>query len=150
MGKKQSVTIRSAQKSDAAMLAALAEELGYPATSAEMKHRLEVLCSNPQHGIFVAEHSGILGWIHVAVIETVESESFAEIRGLVVTESHRGSGIGKQLVAVAEQWAHEKTCNRIRVRTNIVRVETHIFYKKLGYVLKKTQDVFDKSLFDAG
>ena len=102
------------------------------------------------HGIFVAEHERLLGWIHVSVIETMESESFAEIRGLVVSESYRGSGIGRQLVAAAEQWAHKKHCSRIRVRTNIVRIDAHAFYKKLGFVSKKTQHVFDKSLLNGG
>jgi GNAT superfamily N-acetyltransferase len=150
MTKKQNLTIRDAQISDAATLATLAGELGYPTTSAEMKRRLEVLCSDPHHRIFAAESDGLLGWIHVSMIDTLESESFAEIRGLVVTESHRGSGIGTQLVEAAEQWANEKKCKRIRVRTNIVRVEARAFYKRLGYVSKKTQDVFDKSLLSGG
>ncbi len=150
MDKKQNVTIRNAQTSDGAPLAALAGELGYPTTSAEMKHRLELLRSDPHHKIVVAERDGLLGWIHVSMIDTLESESFAEIRGLVVTELHRNAGIGTQLVAAAEKWANEKKCNRIRVRTNIVRVETHAFYKKLGYVSKKTQDIFDKSLLPGG
>ena len=150
MGKKQNAAIRDAKKSDAATLAALAGELDYPTTSAEMERRLEALRSDPQHRIFVAERDGLLGWIHVSVINTLESESFAEIRGLVVTESYRGSGIGTQLVAAAEKWATEKRCNRIRVRTNVVRVEAHAFYKKLGYVSKKTQDVFDKPLLPVG
>ena len=146
MEQKQNVNIRDAQISDAAMIAVLAGELGYPTTSVEMEHRLAILNSDPHHKIFVAEQSDLLGWIHVSVIETLESGSFAEIRGLVVTEPHRGSGIGRRLVAAAEQWSIQKRCSRIRVRTNIVRVEAHAFYKKLGYVSKKTQDVFDKPL----
>ncbi len=150
MEKKQNVAFRDAQASDAPMLAALAGELGYPTTSAEMERRLEVLRTDPRHKIVVAEHNALLGWIHVSMIETLESESFAEIRGLVVAETHRGSGIGRQLVAAAEHWANQKKCSRIRVRTNIVRVDAHAFYKKLGYVSKKTQDVFDKSLLPDG
>lgn len=150
MKKKANVKIRDAQLSDAAMLATLAGELGYPTTFAEMEHRLEALHSDRNHGIFVAEQERLLGWIHVSVIETMESESFAEIHGLVVSESYRGSGIGRQLVAAAEQWAHKKHCSRIRVRTNIVRIDAHAFYKKLGFVSKKTQHVFDKSLLNGG
>ena len=150
MEKKTNATIRDAKVSDAAALAALAGELGYPTTSAEMERRLEALRSDPKHRVFVAERDGLLGWIHVSMINALESESFAEIRGLVVSESYRGSGIGTQLVIAAEKWANEKRCNRIRVRTNVVRVEARAFYKKLGYVSKKTQDVFDKSLLPVG
>jgi GNAT superfamily N-acetyltransferase len=150
MRKKPNVTIRDAQISDAAALAALAGELGYSTTPAEMEHRFEVLDSDRHHGIFVAEQEKLLGWIQVSVVETLESESFTEIRGLVVTESHRGLGIGKQLVAAAEQWASKKKCRRIRVRTNIVRADAHAFYKKLGYISKKTQNIFDKPLATDG
>ena len=150
MEKKQNAAIRDAKKSDAATLAALAGELGYPTTSDEMERRLEALLSDPQHRIFVAERDGLQGWIHVSMINDLESESFAEIRGLVVSGPYRGSGIGTQLVTAAEKWANEKRCNRIRVRTNVVRVEARAFYKKRGYESKKTQDVFDKSLLPVG
>ena len=40
MEKKTNATIRDAKVSDAAALAALAGELGYPTTSAEMERRL--------------------------------------------------------------------------------------------------------------
>ena len=150
MEKDQNAAIRDAKISDAAALAALAGELGYPTTSAEMERRLESLRSDPQHRVFVAERDGLLGWIHVSMINTLESESFAEIRGLVVTKSYRSLGIGTQLVATAEKWANERRCNRIRVRTNVVRLEARAFYKKLGYVSKKTQEIFDKSLLPDG
>ena len=142
---KQKMTIRKAQISDASALARLGAELGYPSTTAEMKHRLKLLGSNSDHGIFIAEDTTLLGWVNVSLIETLESESFAEIRGLVVTALHRGQGIGTELVAAAERWADKKGCKRIRVRTNVVRAEARAFYKKLGYNSVKTQDVFDKA-----
>jgi GNAT superfamily N-acetyltransferase len=143
---KQKIAIQEAEQSDAQALASLSGELGYPANAADMEHRLRVLCSDPQHAIFVAKNDVILGWIHVTVIHSLESDAFAEIRGLVVTEQHRGAGIGTRLVETAEKWASGKKCGRIRVRTNIVRSEAHAFYRKLGYVSKKTQDVFDKPI----
>ena len=144
MGKIQNILIRNAELSDAAVLAALSAELGYPATTTEMKGRLDILYSNPHHGVFVAELGTIVGWIQISMIESLESELFAEIRGLVVSESHRGMGIGTQLTVTAETWASNKGCMQVRVRTNRMRVETLEFYKKRGYVWKKTQEVFDK------
>jgi GNAT superfamily N-acetyltransferase len=143
---KQAVTIQEAKKSDAQSLAALCGELGYPANAADIEHRLEVLCSEPEHAIFVAKDDAVLGWIHVTLIHSLESDAFAEIRGLVVTEQHRGAGIGTRLVEAAEKWADGKKCDRIRVRTNIVRAEAHAFYRRLGYVSKKNQNIFDKLL----
>lgn len=142
--------VRKAKKSDAVALATLAGELGYPTTEAEMKSRLDKLFSTSNHGIFVAELDSIVGLIHVTLNHSLQSDTFADIRGLVVAEGHRGSGIGTQLVAMAEMWAQRKGCHRIRVRTNIVREKARVFYKRLGFQLKKTQDVFDKMLQEGG
>ncbi|MGA7161373.1 MAG: GNAT family N-acetyltransferase [Bacteroidota bacterium] len=143
---KRNLNIRDARSSDAGALAGLSGELGYPTTPSEMKGRLEVLLSKSNHGIFIAERETLLGWIHVSIVDTLESESFAEIRGLVVSESYRGSGIGTQLVATAENWADKNGCKRIRVRTNVIREEARAFYKKLGYISNKTQEIYDKIL----
>jgi len=143
---EENLNIRSAKKSDVAALAKLADELGYPVTSPEMKNRFEKLSSNSGHEIFVAELGSIVGWIHVSLVNSLESDSFAEIRGLIVAETHRGTGIGTRLVASAERWAEKKGCRRIRVRTNIVREEARTFYTKRGFQSTKTQEVFDKIL----
>ena len=137
--------MRAARASDAATLASLAEELGYPTSEAEMAERLAAL--SPADGVFAA----ILGetpvaWIHVTIVTLLESARHAEIRGLIVTTPLRSRGIGEQLVAYAEQWARDRGVTRIRVRSNALRERTHAFYERLGYTTAKTQKVFDKKL----
>jgi GNAT superfamily N-acetyltransferase len=110
-----------------------------------MAIRLSHLLSDSAHAIYVAESDSVLGWIHVCVLEFLESGMFAEIAGMVVTQSQRGKGIGTQLVAQAEQWARAKGTVRLRVRSNVVRHETHEFYLKCGFSNKKTQKVFEKN-----
>jgi ribosomal protein S18 acetylase RimI-like enzyme len=144
MQRDQKFNIREARKNDAAILARLSGELGYPTTMDEMENRFNKLTSTDDQCIYVAEHESVVGWIHVAVIQTLESNAYAEICGLVVAETFRGSGIGTQLVAKGEKWAKERGYTKIRVRTNILREETRKFYRKLGYQARKTQEVFDK------
>lgn len=144
MQMNQKLNIREAMKSDAAVLAALSVELGYPTTSLQMEGRFDKLLTKSDNGIYVAEYDSIVGWIHVAIIQSLESNPFVEICGLVVAESHRGTGIGTRLVAMAESWTQEKGYNHIRVRTNVLREETRKFYKQVGFQPKKTQEVFDK------
>lgn len=141
--------LREARPSDVAALATLAGELGYPATVPEMEERLARVSSGPDHALLVAEHDAIVGWIHVVLTRSLESDECAEIRGLVVSAGHRGTGIGRQLVLAAERWAREKGCRRIRVRTNVAREHAGAFYRKLGFQSTKTQEVFDMTL-DAG
>jgi len=142
--------IRKATKSDAAALAILSGELGYPATTSEIESRFATLSAESDSGIYVAELDSIVGWIHVSVIQSLESNPFVEICGLVVAESYRGMGIGTQLVSMAERWAQEKGYNQIRVRTNILREESRRFYKQVGFQSKKTQEVFDKIIHAGG
>jgi GNAT superfamily N-acetyltransferase len=146
----QNLNIRKAKKSDASLLAILSGELGYPTTTAEMESRLEILFSKSDNGIYVAELDSLVGWIHVAIIQSLESNPFVEICGLVVAESQRGKGIGTRLVEMAESWVQEKGYNHIRVRTNVLRKETRRFYKQVGFQSKKTQEVFDKIIHVGG
>jgi GNAT superfamily N-acetyltransferase len=140
----KSLNIREAKKIDAVALAKLSGELGYPTTTDDMESRFDKLSAKSDNGIYVAELDSIVGWIHVSVIQSLESNPFVEICGLVVAESHRGTGIGTRLVAMAEIWAQEKGYNQILVRTNILREETRRFYRQVGFQSKKTQEVFDK------
>lgn len=139
-------SFRVARKSDSGALARLAGELGYPTTRVGMKGRLDKVLSRSHHRVFVAELDSVVGWIHVSLTHSLESGPCAEIRGLVVAELHRGSGIGTQLVAMAERWAEQKGWRRIRVRTNSLRKRAGVFYESLGFQLTKTQEVFDKVL----
>ena len=150
MPKDKKLNIRRAGANDIPLLTSLSEELGYPTSEADIKKRLSELSSDPKNGIFVAEYEFIVGWIHISITQSLQSKSFAEIRGLVVSESHRNVGIGTQLVLAAENWAKDQNHNKIRVRTNVVRKQTITFYKKLGYKTSKTQKVFDKSFQPAG
>jgi GNAT superfamily N-acetyltransferase len=140
------VTIRTAAPADAPSLARLSSELGYPVPPDQMRLRLDHACSNPQHAVLVAESGVIVGWIQVVRTMTLESGLLCEITGLVVTGTHRGAGIGRGLVAAAETWAMGRRCDRIRVRTNVIRDNARAFYSKLGFSVSKRQDVFDKPL----
>jgi GNAT superfamily N-acetyltransferase len=62
----------------------------------------------------------------------------------VVDESMRGEGIGSALVAYAREWARDNGCARLRVTTNVTRLDTHQFYERRGFRLSKTQKVYEQ------
>lgn len=137
--------IREAAASDAAALAALSTQLGYPAKPEEAAKRLAAL--GPGNAILVAEEEdAVLGWIHVCGIRFFQSPPFAEIGGLVVDEAARGKGVGKLLVQAAVRWAAEQGYGKLRVRSNVVREDAHRFYEREGFRRVKTQAVFDLKL----
>ncbi|HET7329266.1 GNAT family N-acetyltransferase [Dyella sp.] len=143
--------LRKARVEDAAEVARLAGELSY-ATSVETMHeRLTVLTAHPDHCITVAERDGhMLGWIAVERRRTLESGERVEIVGLVVDAQHRGGGVGRLLVQAAEQWAQQRGFDTLCVRSNVLRDASHPFYERMGYVRRKTQHYYVKTLFHAG
>ena len=65
---------------------------------------------------------------------------------LVVDESYRGKGIGKKLIDTAADWLKQKGEKTLRIRCNVIRDETHKFYEHLGFIEKKKQKIFEKSI----
>ena len=133
---------------DAEPLAILSGQLGYPASSTNVRRRLRNLLRDRGHAVWVAENGqGIVaGWIHVFLKQLLESEREAEIGGLVVAREYRGHGVGKALVERAERWARARRLKSVYVRSNVDRKEAHIFYPRLGYRIIKTQSAFRKQL----
>ena len=139
--------VRLAVLEDAARITRLSEQLGYPCTVAETRKRLVEVIRNGEHAVLVAESDGqLLGWIHVLVYHTLTADTPGEIAGLVIDESHRSRGLGQLLMKHAEQWARDKGCSAVRLRSNVVRARAHAFYERLGYQVKKSQKVFWKDL----
>ena len=139
--------IRTARLDDAAAIAALSGQLGYPATTEQIAGRLEVVLTRQDMGTFVAAEDGVVvGWIHMFGCERIESDPSAEIGGLVVANGHRGAGLGSQLVAAGERWARSRGYAVVRVRSNVLRADAHRFYQREGYEPVKRQAVFLKTL----
>ena len=141
------IHIRPVVPTDAVVIADLGGQLGYPATTAEVTHRLRQIQTWQGHAMFVAENNGrVVGCVHVHAYPLPEMDWHAELGGLVVDKAYRGRGIGKLLMARAEDWAREQDCGEIRVRSNVIREHAHNFYQKIGYENTKTQFTFRKRL----
>lgn len=140
------LAIRRAEPSDALSLAALSGQLGYPVTVRQMVSRLDAVLPDPSSAVLVVEDGdgAVVAWVHVRAERGIESEGFAEIRGLVVDERHRGEGIGERLVTEAVRWAGHRGLGKVRVRCNVLREGAQRFYERQGFALAKTQSVYDK------
>lgn len=139
--------IRPAIASDASEIARLVTELGYPSSAEDVSVRLAELLASESHFIAVAEATqSLVGWMAVERRMLLESGERAELVGLIVDRAVRRGGIGRALVAAAEQWAVARGLQAISVRSNIARAESHPFYERLGYARTKTQHAYLKVL----
>jgi GNAT superfamily N-acetyltransferase len=151
---KDAIKIRRAKRRDAAHLAVLAGQLGYPSTTAQITERLRNLSPISQHALFVAEVQGsasyrssqtrVIGWVHVSAVPLMDNDLRAEVNSLIVAEGERSLGAGAQLLKTAEEWGRKHGCTGMNVRSNVVRERAHRFYERNGYEHYKTQKAFRK------
>lgn len=132
---------------DSAEVARLCTQLGYPTTADEMAARMGVVISAGDRQVFVVEAGDrLLGWVAVELRTTLETGRKAEIIGLVVDAQARRSGTGKALVMAAETWVRQHGLDAMTVRSNTLRLESHPFYEGIGFVRRKSQHVYFKTL----
>lgn len=140
-------TLRVATPDDAPTISRLSAMFGYRDDADAHRRRLHILLAKADHAVLVAvSDDAVTGWLHVMLRHSLESESFAEIAGLVVDEQLRSTGIGAALVAAAEDWARQRGHHEVRVRSNLSRERAHAFYRRQGYAATKHQQVFAKRI----
>ncbi len=139
--------IRPGTIHDSEGMAQLSAQFGYPSTKEQTQKRIREILDLNNNCIFVKVMDGkLIAWVQGFYSPRVESEGFVEIAGLVVDEAHRGKGIGKKLIDEVMEWSANYGCETIRVRTNVIRKETHIFYTKAGFTEVKEQKVFSRKI----
>jgi GNAT superfamily N-acetyltransferase len=144
----ESRAVRPASHDDAPELARLAAELGYPMPTDEMRRRLGALLSSDRHHVAVVEGEPprLLGFVHVEHRTSLEGGDRAELMGLVVDARARRQGLGRRLLAAAEEWAGQRALAALTVRSNVARTSSHPFYAAQGYALSKTQHVYSRAI----
>lgn len=154
---RREIRIRPATPEDAAAVARLADQLGYPTAPDDMRARLNARMSQPGETVLVAEFLGesdarpgpgeVVGFVHLFdTPPLVGNPRTVEIGGLVVETSRRSAGIGAGLLRAAEDWAARHGGEIVRVRSNVVRADAHRFYERHGYATVKRQVVFERRI----
>jgi len=84
--------------------------------------------------ILATTDSKIIGLVSFVLLERL-NQPFREfwIPELVVSEEYRSHGIGKLLIQKCESIAKRKKCYRIRLESRNDRIDSHSFYKKIGF-----------------
>src|SRR2546425_5067623 len=78
------IAARPAEETDAAPIALLCGQLGYPSREEEVLRRLRLILRDADHAVLVAQVSDgrVVGWIHVFGARLVEHDPRAEIGGV--------------------------------------------------------------------
>lgn len=148
MSGSRGFSIRHAEPTDAAAIAALCTQLGYPSEADVIARRLDRLLKLPTQAVFVAcdEDDGVHGFVATEQRLILESGDRVEVVALAVDAAARRNGAGRALMAAAELWALKRGVPEVFLRSNVLREESHPFYESLGYTRTKTQHVYTRSL----
>jgi GNAT superfamily N-acetyltransferase len=130
------LTIRDARASDAAEIARLLDQLGYPTGASAVEARLERLAIVGDR-VVVADLDGqAVGLAHLQVSPALERDQpAAKIGALAVDEAHRGRGVGRALVQAVEEEARRRGCALLFLTTAAGRDDAHDFYERVGFEL---------------
>ena len=142
------MNLREAHISDTAGITKLCWQLGYEIEEHIVEENLTKLIGKEDNAIYImeAEDDKIIGWVHVYCKHLLETESFAEIGGLIVDQGVRRLGIGERLMKRCEEWSVQEGYGTLRLRSSNSRTEAHQFYENIGYSNVKSQKVFEKKL----
>lgn len=143
----QDLIIKELSEKDLDTIVLLTRQLGYDTTGASTWERLRYINNSSNDVAFGAyEQEQLLGWINICCTMRLESGAFCEIGGMVVLDNARGKGIGKRLLQKASEWSRQKNMPVLKVRSNVIRKDTHRFYLQNGFEAIKEQKVFELKL----
>jgi GNAT superfamily N-acetyltransferase len=138
------IFIRQMAETDVRVVTMLSQQLGYPLSEEQILQNLKAVLESKDHDAFVAVHENkVVGWIGVAQAILIVVPAYCEINGLVIDQYYRGKGIGKMLIGKAKQWGKEKGLNKLKLRCNMKRTETHLFYQHMNFIETKQQKTFE-------
>lgn len=134
---RQDYVIREAMNPDIPSLCELMRELsGAPISTDDMQNRLDMVRASMTDSIFVFEQNGeVHGLLLFRIKENVREVSrYGEVSIIVVRSGAKRRGVGKALMAFAENRARELGCIGTYLISGFGRKdEAHRFYLQLGY-----------------
>ena len=137
----ENITIRESTYDDIPSLLELLYELGRPKPQSDNElEKFTALLKNymqeDDKKILVAQidNSKIIGMISMVFLSRLnQNTSEMYVPELIVSQNYRSKGIGKKLINFSIELGKEKKCHRIRLESGNQRIESHNFYKHLGF-----------------
>ena len=80
------------------------------------------------------DDSKIIGLISMVFLPRLNQKTLElYVPELIVSQNYQSQGIGKKLINFSIEIGKEKKCHRIRLESGNHRIESHKFYKHLGF-----------------
>jgi GNAT superfamily N-acetyltransferase len=126
--------IRDAKPGDAPRLVELIHQLGHEIDERTVRKNLAALKIAGETPLVAMLDKNVVGLCGISRRIVIHRPApLGRITALVVAEDARGHGIGRLLVAAAEDWMRKGGCKLVEVTSNDRRAEAHAFYRHMGY-----------------
>jgi predicted N-acetyltransferase YhbS len=92
--------------------------------------------ADPTQSLFVAQVQGeVVGTIVLLVVPNLSHNGtpWAFLENLIVTERHRGRGLGRMLLEHAVGFARKSGCHMVELCSDVRRKEAHKLYDSMGF-----------------
>jgi GNAT superfamily N-acetyltransferase len=100
--------------------------------------------------VLIAELDGdVVGKLELFVARKSTYGRYALIRRFVVADGMRGRGVGRQLLAAAQERAEAAGCAFLELTVDVTNPEAHAFYKRSGFSEDRVEVIMRKPLTDA-
>ncbi|MDF3813491.1 MULTISPECIES: GNAT family N-acetyltransferase [Rhodopseudomonas] len=130
------IRTRPATPEDRLAVQELLGQLGYAFSAEEAESRLIHLAASGNDPVLVAtrddEVVGLIGLQFSTMLHL--RDPVARVTALVVRDGGRGGGIGRALIDAGEVLARQAGCSILELTTGVARTQTHVFYRKLGFI----------------
>jgi ribosomal protein S18 acetylase RimI-like enzyme len=124
-------------EADALHHAALPHVFAPPTDPVRSEEAVAAILTDTDQAVFVAQIGlHLVGVVHVGLRERrppMRTKRFAVVEAIAVTASHRGSGIGRRLMAAAERWAQDRGAAEVWLDVWTFNERAIAFYEDLGY-----------------
>lgn len=127
--------IRLATRADAAEIARLLTQLGHANSAADIVAKWPAWEAAGNVALVVPQTDGTLqGVATLGIMVTLHRPlPVGRVVAIVVDEQHQRQGIGRQLMAAAEDYLRREGCYLVELTSNTNLVNAHAFYESLGY-----------------
>lgn len=143
----RALTVRAATTDDLSAIRDLLLQLGYSLEPDEVRDRLAGVMGAPGHAALVGERGGqVISLLHLFARPALEKPPEVIVQALVVDATDRQGGVGKAMMAAAEQWTRDRGLRSVALTSHIERADAHAFYAALGYHTVATSHLLRKAI----